>query len=355
LFLLFKDNHEEAKTAVTNGSTKEMNGMTMNGAKSSFSTGCMRFPKVLITGGAGYLGTSLVPLLLQKGYEVIVYDQMLWGITGLLPCVGSRLLKIVNGNILDVQHLSQCMSQCNAVIHLAAIVGYPACEKDPELAREVNEQGTKNVVGCLRRGQALVYASTGSCYGAIPNGLCTEETSISPLTLYGSSKAEGEKAVMKTSSSVSLRLATVFGVSPRLRLDLLVNDLTHKAITMKHFDLYQGEFRRTFLHVKDAANAFVFALENYEAMKGQVFNVGDEHMNMSKAEVAEWIEKSIPECTITKSDSGEDKDKRNYEVSYRKIRELGFQATISVEEGIEELLKVLPYVTQEEATKARNV
>ena len=327
----------------------------MNGVQNGFPVVSKRFPRVLVTGGAGYLGSSLVPLLLQEGYEVIVYDPMVWGVSGLLPCVGNRHLKIVNGNILDVRHLRECIAQCDAVIHLAAIVGYPACEKDPELAREVNEQGTKNVVGCLQRGQPLVYASTGSCYGAIPNGLCTEDTPICPLTLYGSSKAEGEKAVMKASCAISLRLATVFGISPRLRLDLLVNDLTHKALTEKKFDLYQGEFRRTFLHVKDTARAFVFALENYEEMKGSVFNVGDECMNMSKAEVAECIERSVPGCIITKSDKGEDKDKRNYEVSYRKIRELGFTATISVEEGIEELLKVLPFITSEEALKARNV
>lgn len=350
-----KDDHEDFNPAVLNGSKKESKASAMNGVKNGLPVVSKQFPRVLVTGGAGYLGTSMVPLLLQKGYEVVVYDQMIWGVSGLLPCVGNRHLKIVNGNILDVRHLKECMAQCDAVIHLAAIVGYPACDKDPELAREVNEQGTKNVVGCLRQGQALIYASTGSCYGAISNGLCTEDTAICPLTLYGSSKAEGEKAVMKSPCAVSLRLATVFGISPRLRLDLLVNDLTHKAITEKKFDLYQGEFRRTFLHVKDAARAFVFALENYEEMKGNVFNVGDERMNMAKGEVAECIEKSVPECVITKSDNGEDKDKRNYEVCYGKIRELGFEATITVEEGIEELLKVLPFVTPEEALKARNV
>lgn len=256
---------------------------------------------------------------------------------------------------MDVNHLKQQVSKCDAVIHLAAIVGYPACEKDPDVAREVNEQGTMNVVKCLHPGQALVYASTGSCYGAIPNGLCTEDTPICPLSLYGSSKAAGEKAVRATGGGVSLRLATVFGVSSRLRLDLLVNDLTHKAITVKHFDLYQGEFRRTFLHVKDAANAFAFALENYKLMEGKVFNVGDENMNMSKADVAGMIENMVPGCTITKTSNGEDMDKRNYEVSYEKIRSLGFQATVSLRDGIGELLKILPFISDEEARKARNV
>ncbi|KAK3744435.1 hypothetical protein QZH41_003177 [Actinostola sp. cb2023] len=337
-----------------NGFT-EMNGVESNGVKLARLSGPSCFPRVLVTGGAGYLGSSLVPILLTQGYEVIIYDQLLWGVSSLLPFVGNTNLKIVNGNILDVTHLQECVATCDAVIHLAAIVGYPACEKDPALSREVNEQGTKNVVGCLRPGQALVYASTGSCYGAILNGMCTEDTPICPLTLYGSSKAAGEKAVLETGNGVSLRLATVFGVSSRLRLDLLVNDLTHKAIKEKHFDLYQGEFRRTFLHVKDAANAFAFALENYHHMDGKVYNVGDEDMNMSKAELAEIVEKLVPDCVITKSMNGEDKDKRNYEVSYKKIQELGFHATITLKEGVEELLKVLPFISEEEAKKARNV
>ena len=315
---------------------------------------CVIPERVLVTGGAGYLGSSLVPVLLQHGYDVIVYDKFLWGVSPLLAHAGNLHLEIVHGDILDKKHLANQMSDCDIIIHLAAIVGYPACEKFKELAEEVNIQGTKNVVDNLLPGQQLIYASTGSCYGAVENGLCSEETPINPLTLYGRTKAEGEKVVLEA-GGVALRLATVFGISPRLRLDLLVNDLTHKALTVKHFDLYQGGFRRTFLHVKDAALAFFFAMKNFEKMEGQAFNVGDENMNFSKSDVAQFIQEAVSECRISESNNGEDKDKRDYQVSYRKIKQLGYSATITVQEGIQELLKILPHITPEDAKKARNI
>ena len=310
--------------------------------------------RVLVTGGAGYLGSTLVPLLLQHGYDVVVYDKFLWGVGPLLPHAGNPHLKITHGDILDKKHLADEMLDCDIIIHLAAIVGYPACEAFKQLAEEVNLQGTKNVVENLLPGQQLIYASTGSCYGAVENGLCSEETPINPLTLYGRTKAEGEKVVLEA-GGVALRLATVFGISPRLRLDLLVNDLTYKALTLKHFDLYQGGFCRTFLHVKDAAHAFFFAVANYERMGGEAFNVGDEKMNFSKSDVAQFIQEAVPECRITESNNGEDKDKRDYQVSYKKIKDLGYSSTITVQEGIQELLKILPHITPEEAKKARNI
>lgn len=308
---------------------------------------------VLVTGGAGYIGSSLVPKLLQQGYRVTVFDRFDFGVSSLLTLASNPGLALIKGDIRVKSDVSSVIANADAIIHLAAIVGYPACDKNPELAVKVNETGTQNIVDEVKSHQKLIFSSTGSCYGAI-DGICTEETNISPLTLYGKTKARAEALVLKK-GGVVLRLATLFGVSPRMRLDLLVNDLTQTALKHKKISLFEPHFKRTFLHVRDAANAFVFALKNFDRMKDNIFNVGDETMNLSKARVALTIRHLIPDCTIQLSDVGEDKDKRDYEVSYAKIARLGFRSELSLPDGIEELIKILPQMSHSEIQISKNV
>ena len=308
--------------------------------------------RVLVTGGAGYIGTTLVPLLLEKQHTVTIYDIFKWGIDPVLSFAGNPSCKIVYGDINDTDRLSDVMKDQDAIIHLAAIVGYPACNKDPKVATVTNVLGTRNVVELKTPDQILIFASTGSCYGSV-EGICTEKTTISPLTLYGKTKADAEELVVNA-GGIALRLATVFGLSPRLRLDLLINDLSYKAAHEKYIELYEGHFRRTFLHVKDAAAAFVFAFDNAEVMKGQAYNVGDESMNMTKLQVAKLIQTFVDGCIIKECNTGVDLDKRDYEVSYGKIRKLGFRSEIPIEQGVRDLFKAIVYIKETRLDQYRN-
>jgi len=308
--------------------------------------------KILVTGGAGYLGSTMVPMLLKEGYQVTVFDILKWGITPLLPIVHHEGFTFVKGDVTDHESLRPYVEEADCIIHLSAIVGYPACKKEPENAIAINQTSTEFVASILKPNQRLVYASTGSCYGAV-TGVCNEETAISPLTLYGETKAQGEKAA-RAAGGVALRLATVFGSSPRCRSDLLVNNLLQLALKLKQFDVYEGHFRRTFLHVQDCARAFIFALQHYNTMTGQAYNVGHESMNMTKMDVARAIEKNVEGCKITESKEGEDLDKRDYEVDYRKIAKLGYEIKNDINYGIREMMKFLPHLNDYERENSRN-
>ena len=299
--------------------------------------------KVFITGGAGYIGCILVPMLLNSGYEVTVYDSLMYGGDGLMINFSNPNFKFIKGDIRDVKLLHESMKGYQAVIHLAAIVGYTACRKDERDSHNVNHQGTKNVVDGLDGEQMLLYGSTGSNYGSVI-GVCTEESPLTPLSIYGITKTLGEEEVMKYNNSVAFRFATAFGASPRLRLDLLVNDLSYSAYIQKYIAVYESHFMRTFIHVKDIATAFKFAIENSSKMSGQVYNVGSNSMNYSKGDVCKLIEKKSG-CHVHYADFDNDADKRDYVVSYDKIKKLGYDTTISVQEGIDELFEIFPVVS----------
>jgi nucleoside-diphosphate-sugar epimerase len=296
---------------------------------------------ILVTGGAGYIGSLLIPTLLNRGYKVTLFDNFMWGIKPILHFADNKNLEIISADIRDEKAVEQAVKNHDCVIHLAAIVGYPACAADPGRAISINVEGTRNVAKALNGDQKLIFASTGSTYGKV-DGVCTEDTPIAPLTLYGATKSEAE-AICLDKNGVALRFATVFGASPRLRLDLLINDFVYQAIHQKQIVLYEGHFRRTFLHAKDAALSYTFAIDNYDKMRGQAFNIGDDAMNYTKREIAhllkEYLNYYLHEAAV-----GEDLDKRDYEVSYEKINQLGFKTTINIRDGIEELIKILKHV-----------
>ncbi len=295
--------------------------------------------KILVTGGAGYIGTALIPKLLERGDEVTVIDNLLFGGNPILPFFRYSNFKFVKGDVRDERLMKENIRSMDMILHLAAIVGYPACRKEPELAKSVNIDATKIISKLVSNEQVVLYGSTGSNYGAVEE-ICTEDTPLNPLSLYGQTKTFAENYLLENNTAIAYRFATAFGVSPRLRLDLLINDFTYKAITQGYVVVYESHFMRTFIHVHDIARAWIFAIDNYEIMKNNVFNIGSNNMNYNKKQICEIIEQKTG-AYFHYADIGEDADKRNYVVSYDKIKELGYSTTINVEDGVDELIKCI--------------
>jgi nucleoside-diphosphate-sugar epimerase len=300
--------------------------------------------KVLITGGAGYIGSVLAPMLLAEGHHLTIFDSLMYGALPLLGFSVHPRLEIVKGDVRDAPIVARVVKDHDWIFHLAAIVGYPACAADPHLSTTTNVEGTRNVVAAMGRGQRLIFASTGSTYGKV-DGVATEETPIAPLTLYGRNKRDAEMLIRDSGREhVILRFATVFGSSPRMRLDLLVNDFVYQALHNRQIVLFEGYFRRTFLHSTDAAAVYPFAMTHFETMCGKVYNVGDEAMNYTKRDVALKI-KDCVDYYLHEAPTGTDPDQRDYEVDYGRLQSLGFRAKVGLDEGIRELVKILRVLT----------
>lgn len=294
--------------------------------------------RILVTGGAGYVGSSLVPALLEQGHRVRVLDSLKFGGHGLLPCCQNRFFELTKGDVCDEAAMAKALEGVDAVVHLAAIVGYPACKKEPQVAQATNVEGTKVLLKLRKPDQKILYASTGSIYGSVPDYVCNENTPMAPITLYGETKAQAEEMILNAGNAVAYRFATAFGVSNRMRLDLMPNDFTYQAVKNRNLIVYEGGFKRTFVHVRDMARSFMFALDRWDDVKDDVYNVGHESMNFTKEDVARQILKHV-DYYLHFAEVGSDADQRNYEVSYEKIRKKGFEVTIDLSTGIAELVR----------------
>ncbi len=296
--------------------------------------------RIFITGGAGYIGSVLTRCLLNEGHTVTVLDNFMYKPTSLLDCCESSRFQVIRGDCRDVELVSKLASQADLVIPLAALVGAPLCDRDPVAAKATNLEAIRNLSRNLSPSQRLLFPVTNSGYGIGAQGsFCTEESPLRPITLYGVTKVEAEKAVLERENSVAFRLATVFGVSPRMRLDLLVNDFVWRAVTDRTIVLFEGHFKRNYIHVRDVTKAFLHTLENFESMKGQAYNVGLEDANLSKVELCQEIQKVVPNFVYLEAPIGEDPDKRDYIVSNKKLLTTGFQPDWTLQRGIEELVK----------------
>ncbi|OGG72643.1 epimerase [Candidatus Kaiserbacteria bacterium RIFCSPLOWO2_01_FULL_53_17] len=293
--------------------------------------------KILVTGGAGYIGSVLVPELLKAGHKVRVLDSLIYNQNPLLLHFIDENFEFIKDDIRNVEAVKKAVAGVDVIIHLAAIVGAPACKRDPKLAEEVNYTGTVNIVNACTDSQKFFFASTGSVYGKV-EGICTEDIPTNPLSEYGDTKLRAEQAVMQAGNAIAYRFATAFGLAPRLRLDLLPNDFVAKALREKYLLIYDKDFKRTFVHVRDIVRAYIFGIEHFDAMKNEVYNVGSEKMNRTKEEIANLVRERIP-FEIEYAEKGiPDPDQRDYEVSYQKIARHGFDTEISLEKGIQELI-----------------
>ena len=297
---------------------------------------------ILITGGAGYLGSILVPFLLTKGYHVTVIDNLMFKQTSLAASFFDDKFRFINGDIRDNALISKEVANADIVIPLAALVGAPICNKDPYSAKTVNLDAQISLIDALSPEQHLLIPITNSGYGiGSKDKFCTEETPLNPISLYGKHKVIVEKHALERKNTISFRLATVFGLSPRMRLDLLVNDFVFRALNDRAITLFESEFKRNYIHIRDIANLFCFGIENFVEMRGNCFNAGLSDANLSKRELCDEIKKVIPEFVYHISEIGEDLDKRDYIVSNEKLESFGFKAKVDLNIGIRELAKGL--------------
>jgi len=297
--------------------------------------------KVLITGGAGYIGSVLTDHLLNKNYKVTCLDNLKYGQKSLFNFANNPNFEFIYEDSRDGKLIESIVSNFDTIIPLAAIVGMPACESNPKDARSTNLEAITMLNEIRDSKQKLIYPNTNSGYGAKTKEVyCTEETPLEPISLYGKLKCQAEELLLgRSKDAISLRLATVFGISPRMRTDLLVNDFTLKSMRDGYVILYECDFKRNYIHVKDVARAFEHCIENYDSMKNEAYNVGLSEANLSKLELAEKIKKYIPKFKITCDEIGEDPDKRDYIVSNEKIEKTGFSPKFSLDDGIKELIK----------------
>ena len=296
--------------------------------------------KILITGGAGYIGSILASQLIEKKYEVTVFDNFLYNQTSLLDLCHNENFKIFNGDVRDINKINPIIKKSDIIIPLAALVGAPICKKDPKGSEDINKNSIYNLLDVISKDQMIIMPTTNSAYGGGQGGVeCDENSPLNPISKYALDKVEIEKKIMNRENTISLRLATVFGMSPRMRFDLLVNDFVRRAFIDRFIVLFESHFKRNYIHVKDVSRCFEHCLENFETMKSNIYNVGLSYANLSKKELCEKIKIYKPDFVILESEIEKDIDQRNYIVSNKKIEESGFKTKYSIDFGIQEVLK----------------
>lgn len=301
----------------------------------------MKKEKVLITGGAGYIGSVLSEHLLNEGYPVTCLDNLTFGGNSLMHLAGREDFNFIYGDVRNEGLLKKVIPQYDVIIPLSAVVGFPACNQNPVDAVLVNRDSVINMNNIRSNNQKIIYPTTNSGYGTTSGDLyCTEETPLNPISLYGKTKAEAEKNLLESDKdAITFRLATVFGMSPRMRTDLLVNDFVHKGLKDGYLVIYEKDFKRNYIHIKDIARCFEHGIEEYEHMKNKPYNVGLNEANLSKQELAEKVKEYIPKLDITYKEIDNDPDKRNYIVSNERLMNTGFKCKYDLDYGIKELIK----------------
>jgi nucleoside-diphosphate-sugar epimerase len=295
--------------------------------------------RVLVTGGAGYIGSVLCEHLLDRGHEVTVLDNVMYGTHSLLQFCANPRFRFELGDARDEALVGRLVRRADVIIPLAAIVGAPACDRDPRLAEMVNRDAVLLVDRLRSRDQQLVYLNTNSGYGTSSGEVyCTEDTPLEPISVYGTTKVEAERSVRESPNVVVFRLATVFGTSPRMRLDLLVNHFVYAAVTDRYLVIFEKDFKRNFVHIRDVADAVLYAIDHAGSMAGNVYNLGLDSANLSKAELAEKIQQHVRNFYVHYAEVGSDPDKRNYIVSNQRLRDAGFEARRSIDDAIPELM-----------------